>query len=150
MLKRTLALALMLSGSSLSAQQAPLVGTWRITYAGEMRMRNGVPDPVMVNGTLTVQSQGDSLIANLVTDSGAVRRSPLRLATKTGTGDAVFVNKGKATLRMNGEEREATVINTWTLGVKGDSLSGTLANKLEGIDGPAPPPQPVSGTRKRT
>ncbi len=149
---RTIILALALSSTTLSAQQAPLVGTWRITYAGEMRVRNGVADPVMVNATLTVQPQGDSLIASLVTDSSSTlpNRPPLRLATKAGGGDAIFLSNSKATLNMNGDERQVTVLNTWTLSVKGDSLSGTLGRQLEGMGDRGPPPSPVSGTRKRS
>lgn len=148
---RTVLLGFALYGTALSAQQTPLVGAWRITYPGELRMRNGVADPVMVNGTLTFQTQGDSLVAELVTDPSPdlPPRPTLRLAARSNAGDPVFVTRSKATLRMNGSEREATVVNTWTFGVKGDSLAGSVDRKLEGVDAPGAGPLPITGSRRK-
>lgn len=53
----------------------------------------------------------------------------------------------KARLNMNGEERIATAISTWTLSAEGDALRGTLERRIDGMDLPVPPAQPVTGTR---
>jgi hypothetical protein len=144
-------LVLALYGSALTAQQAPLVGAWRISYPGDLRIRNGVADPVMMNATLTVQAKGDSLIADLVTDSAPNRpaRPALHLAGKAGNPEAVFITRSKATLNLNGNAQEANVINTWKLAARGDSLAGTIDRTLEGIDAPGAGPLPITGTRKK-
>jgi hypothetical protein len=114
-----------------------------------MRIENGTPTAITRTGKLTVAAQGDSLIATLVTDpaDGHPNRPDVRLATKAGTGDAVFVQRSTAKLNINGAEQEAISISTWTLIAKGNTLEGTVARKIEGVDAPSAGPQPVTGTR---
>ena len=54
-------------------------------------------------------------------------------------------------MNMNGQESKATVVSTWKLTVRGDSLDGTVARTIEGFDmaGGDQPPQPVTGSRKK-
>jgi hypothetical protein len=146
---RNVLLALILVGSSLGAQQTPLIGEWKITYPGEIRMQDGVVEAIMVTGKLVVRSEGDSLIATLATEPSPQlpARPTLRLATKVGTGDAVFVSRSRATLNINGEERQATSVSTWTLKATGDVLEGSVERRLEGMESPGPGPHPIKGTR---
>jgi hypothetical protein len=130
------------------AQNNPIVGSWKVTYAAGTRVENGAATTVTGTGKLIVQSQGDSLIARLVPDpvEGSTRPE-LRLAAPGGAGKVVFISKGKATVNMNGDAKEVTSISTWTLTAKGDALDGTVERKLEGMEAPSRGPQPVSGTR---
>ena len=137
---------LTICAAQLPAQQA-LVGTWKISYAGEVRIENGAPSVTMRTGTLTIAAAGDSLIGNLVTDSSA--RPPVRLAAKAAGDEAVFESRSTATMNMNGDQRTATAISTWTLKANGDRLEGSLARRLEGMDGTGVGPHPVTGTRQR-
>lgn len=148
---RPLAVLFALCSSTLAAQQQPLVGTWKVSYAVETRVQNGEASVVMGSGVLTIAADRDSLIGNLVTDPipDSPQRPPVRLAAKNGDGEIPFTSRSTATLNLNGNERQATVVSTWTLRATGDSLSGMLARKLEGFNAPPPPPQPLSGTRRK-
>lgn len=144
-----LAAALAFAAPALSAQQHPLVGTWSISYAAGMRIENGSPTPINATGRLTVELQGDSLIATLATDPipNLPPRPEVRLAARAGSGDAVFIQRGVATLNINGAEQKATSVSTWTLRAKGDQLEGTLERTIEGVDAHSPGPRPVTGSR---
>ena len=130
------------------AQNNPIVGSWKVTYAAGTRVENGAATTMTGTGKLIVQLQGDSLIARLVPDpvEGATRPE-LRLAAAGGAGKVVFISKGKATINMNGDAKEVTSISTWTLTATGDTLEGTVERKLEGMEMPSRGPGPVSGTR---
>lgn len=144
-----LAAAVVFAPSTSTAQGHPLSGAWSITFPAGMRIENGTPTPISRTGKFTVVAQDDSLIATLTTDpaDGHPPRPDIRLATKAGTGDAVFIHRSTARININGNEREAVSISTWTLSAMGDKLEGTVARKMEGIDAPSPGPQPVTGTR---
>ncbi len=148
---RTLATLLALAGSSLHAQQATLVGTWQLSFPIGMQVDNGVPTPILGTGMLTVEAVGDSLIATLVTDHAPdmPARPPARLAAGMRTGEAVFTSHAPGQINMNGEERDINVISTWTLTATGDNLAGTVQRQIEGFDGLAQDPQPVSGARQK-
>ncbi len=49
---------------------------------------------------------------------------------------------------MNGVEREAISISTWVLTATGDSVSGTVQRRLEGMAMGPQPPGSLTGTRK--
>jgi hypothetical protein len=136
---------------ALPPQQRTLVGVWHITYPAGMRMENGTATPIMAAGTLTVVAQDDSLIGNLVSDSspGLASRPPARLAARASTGETVFISRTTATLNINGAESEATAVSTWRLRASGDSLSGTVERRLEGVDVPPQGPGPVTGRRRK-
>ena len=106
--------------SASRAQDQLLTGTWSIGFAGGVMVQNGVPTVTKRTGTLTVVVKTDSLIATLVTDpvEGQPPRPDVRLAAKAGPGDAVFVQRSKAQLNINGAMQEATAISTWTLRAK--------------------------------
>jgi hypothetical protein len=146
---RTILFALAFNASALVAQQPALVGTWQISYPAELRVMNGVLDPVMATGTLTVEARGDSLIANLLTDASPDLRArpPLRLATKAGP-NPTFESRSKATLNMNGEQTTVTSVNTWIFKATGDHLEGSVERKLEGMEDRNHGPQALKGTRK--
>ncbi len=148
---RGIVLCLAMVSVAAQAQQHPLVGVWQVSYPAGSRNENGVVTPIMATGVLTVEAVQDSLVATLVTDSGAEVpvRPPLRLATESKPGDAVFVSHTKATLNMNGETRVAIAVSTWTLGVKGDSLIGTVERALIGVEVGPQEPQPVVGWRRK-
>jgi hypothetical protein len=135
-----------------AAQSHPLVGAWKVDYAGGMQLENGVATPIRRTGTMTIEAKGDSLIATLVADAsdGAPPRPAARLAGKSASGAVTFVSRSQATLNINGAEQQATSVATWTLEAHGDELEGTVARKLEGVDTPSGGPQPVTGTRLKT
>ena len=150
---RTLACALVLGTATLNAQQPALTGSWRLTYPAGMRIDNGVPTPIIAGGTLTVTERGDSLIGSLLTDPipDVPARPPAHLAAPKSSGDeAVFIARSEATLNMNGEEQTATVVSTWRLVARGDSVSGTVERRIEGMEMGAGGPQAVTGTRARS
>ena len=129
----------------------PLVGAWKVDFPGGMRVQNGVSTPIRLTGKFTVEAQGDSLIGTLVADpSDQGTRPPLRLAAKSMDGSVTFVSRSPVTVNMNGVEQKGTAVATWTLGVEGDQLEGTVDRKLEGVSGPSAGPQPISGTRLTT
>lgn len=132
----------------LLAQANPLVGSWKVSFAAGTRVENGTATTITGTGKLIVQVQGDSLVGRLIPDpiEGATRPES-QMAALNGAGKAVFVQKGKANVNMNGESKEVTSISTWTLTANGDTLEGTVERRLEGMDAPSRGPQPVSGTR---
>jgi hypothetical protein len=150
-MKRVLAVAMILGAAPLAAQGAPQVGTWRMTYPVMMRMENGVATPVSGQGTLTISASGDSLLATLESDPipDAAARPPQQLSGKPSGNSVVLTGKSRATLNMNGNEREAVAISTWNLKVTNDSLNGTLNRSIEGVAIPGAAPQPVTGVRKK-
>ncbi len=151
-MKRTI--ALLLSGLAFAvparAQQSPLVGVWQLSYPAGIRMENGARTVMMGKGRLTVAIEGDSLVGTLVSEPmpDAPPRPPARMSAPMGSGSRTFVARTKATLNLNGEEREATAVSTWTLTAAGDSLSGTVERRIDGFPVAAQDPQPVSGTRQ--
>lgn len=148
---RTLVVLLALSHGALQAQQPSLAGAWKITYPAGMRIEDGVATPIMATGSLTVQPAGDSLIATLATDPGPdmPARPPLRLAAKSGPGEATFIGRSKATINVNGAEHEAAVTSTWVLRAKGDSLTGTVERKIDSPEAGPQEARPVTGVRKQ-
>ncbi len=138
--------------AGLAAQAAhPFVGSWSIEYPGGARHENGEIVPLMMKGTLSIESVGDSLVATLKTTATAdiPERPPLRMTTRLAGVPVVFVHKAQATLNMNGEESQRTSITTWTFTPEGDQLSGTLERAIEGIEMQMGGPQAFKGTRNK-
>ncbi|HMU62737.1 MAG TPA: hypothetical protein PKA66_13205, partial [Gemmatimonadales bacterium] len=133
---RTLCCLMVLNATALAAQQSPFAGTWRVTYPVGASIDNGVVTPIMGSGTLVVAPVADSLIGelNMDPDPELPARPAQRLAAPATAPAATFVARSEATLNMNGAESQATVISTWKLTVKGDSLSGTVERVLEGYE----------------
>ena len=141
----------MLCAGTLEAQQSALVGTWQVSYTAGMMMQDGVQTPLMATGTLTIAAEGDSLVGTLVSDPSEhmPARPPARLAAGKAPG-AAFVSRTKATINVNGNERETTAVSTWKLSAQGDNLSGTVERSLEDMDVAALPASNVTGTRKKS
>ncbi len=140
-----------LCGGALRAQQQPLIGAWQISYPAGMRIENGISTPIIATASLSIEAKDDSLIASLVTNAAPdmPARPPVRLAAKAGSGEATFVAHTKATLNINGAEREANTVSTWILRAKGDSLQGTVERTIEGFDAGEQEPKAVTGTRRQ-
>jgi len=150
---RAFALSLLVGTSALSAQQPLLVGTWNVSFTAGMRVENGEATPLMATGVLTIVATGDSLLGDLATNPSPElpARPPTHLAgPRTSGGEVVLVSQSEATISMNGDERKATVVGTWRLGVRGDSLVGTVERKIEGVGMGNPGPQPVTGVRTKS
>ena len=147
---RTVFAGLVLCASTVQAQQE-LTGTWEITYAAGARIENGSRTVITAKGQLTIETQGDSLIATLVPDSlpGTPRRPPVRMTGPKSAAPYTFVAHTRANLNINGEQRETNATATWLLTVKGDSLTGTVEREIEGLMIESPGPEPVSGTRRK-
>jgi hypothetical protein len=141
------AFALLTQG--LAGQQHPIVGTWKLSYPAGMRVENGAPTVITGTGTLSVVVKGDSLIGTLVQDplDDGTRRPDARLTGAAGHGEVTLIQLSKATLNMNGAERQVTSTSTWKLTVAGEEISGTVDRKVEGVDMPSAGPQPVKGSR---
>ena len=150
-MRRAIVLALTLGSSPLAAQQHPLAGVWQLTYPAGVQIDNGVRTVLMGDAQLTVEAQGDSLIATLafVPQPGLRSRPPVRMAAMAGTGPVVFVQRSTATLNTDGNEREAVALSTWTLSASGDAIEGTVARRIEGFPEGDQDPQPVKGTRRK-
>jgi hypothetical protein len=141
-------IALALSAAPLHAQSHPLVGEWSVSLAVGLRNENGVETPIMQTGSMTIVSQGDSLIATtkMQPPEGMPARPPSRMAGKVGAGPVVFVLTSAANININGEVTVRTAVSTFTLTATGDAMSGTLARAIEGLEMPSTP-QPVTGSR---
>jgi len=146
---RLAATALFFAASSLAAQQSPLVGTWKVVYPAGRTIDNGIETQIVATGSLVVVSTGDSLIGTLTVQPSAEvpARPPARMAARAGAGPATFVAQTKATININGNERETTAVSTWVLVAKGDSLSGTVSRRLEGMEGYSSGAEEVVGSR---
>lgn len=132
------------------AQDSPLAGKWTIEYAGGMRIENDTPTPIMAKALLTITVVGDSLVATLAMEPNPnlpPRPEARFAALKVAGNEVVFTQRSEARLNMNGEEQIATAISTWTLKAEGDAMSGTLGRRIDGMDLPMPPAQPVKGAR---
>lgn len=150
MSRLALLLALVLAPGHMAAQAPALAGEWTVTLATGIRNENGVETPIMQTGTLSITAQGDSLIGimKMQPPEGAPARPPARMAAKLAAGPAVFVLTSQATINMNGETSTRTAVSTFTLSANGDTLTGTLVRRIEGMDFPASP-MPVTGSRVR-
>ena len=130
---------------------AALVGNWNVSYERGRRIENGEATPIMGEGKLQVVSSGDSLVATLVSGArpdGSVP-PPATFGGRIAGDSAVFVQKQKVTMNMNGEESTRDIVLTWVLRASGESLTGTLARTIPGMeamDG-AGGASPVKGTR---
>lgn len=148
---RFTALALLLGTSTLNAQQSPLIGTWRISYPAGMRVENGVETQIVASGSLVVMPQGDSLVGTLTVEPSedVPARPPARMAAMAVAGPATFVAQSRATININGNERETTAISTWVLEAEGDSLAGTVSRRLEGMEAYSSGAEAVVGRRTK-
>lgn len=152
MLSRTsLVLSILIAGGAPLAAQSPLVGSWRVTYPAGARIENGERTLIMANATLQLAAAGDSLVGTLANDPSPdmPERPPIRLAGLASTGAVSLVSHSTGVINSNGEERKITVISTWSLEVRGDSLHGTVARKFEGVQLPEQEPGAVHGARKQ-
>jgi hypothetical protein len=146
-------IALTATSTALAAQSPAFTGNWQLTYPRGTRVENGEATVMWGTGVLSIATQGDSLIGTLTGDPAPDMppRPPVRLAAPKAAGEATFVSYSEATLNMNGDMKTATVVSTWTLTVKGDSLVGTVDRKLKGYDmGDDQPAQAVTGVRKKS
>ena len=147
----TLALSALIFLSPLvaQAQSNPIVGKWSIEFAAGMRIENDAPTVLMAKGTLTIETSGDSLVATLHVEPNAEiqARPDSRFTTRMTTGTVIFEQHSQARMNSNGEETLVPAVTIWTLDVTGDTIAGTLARRIEGMELPVVGPQPVKGTR---
>ncbi len=131
---------------------AALIGTWNVSYERGRRVENGEATTLMGEGKLQVVTSGDSLVATLVSAPRSEDGSVPLPATFGGriVGDsAVFVQKQKVTINMNGEASTRDIVLTWVLRASGETLTGTLARSIPGMEAMegAGGASPVKGTR---
>ena len=136
----------------LAAQSHPLVGNWDVTVPAGVRIENGEPTPIFAKGVLNVSAAGDSLIGMLKVEppAGMPARPVARLSARLAADPVVFIQHSKATINTNGTESEYPVTSTYTLVAAGDTLKGTVARVIEGLESPMSTPQPVTGTRVKS
>lgn len=139
-----------LSPFAVQSQSSPLIGDWSVEVTAGMRIEDGEPTAIRAKAKLSIVEAGDSLVATLTMEPNPEigTRPPARFATAKVMGNAAtFVQRGQARMNLNGEESTVTSISTWSLKAEGDAISGTVARAIEGMEMPAMPAQPVSGTR---
>lgn len=130
--------------------QAPgsIVGKWAIEYEAGRRIENGELTTITGKGTLSVTQSGDSLVATI--DTGPRRdgstQPPSVMGGKLTPEGAVFTQKQRIQLNMDGDLQTKEITATWTLQANGDVLTGTMARALPGM-AEGPPPSSVKGTR---
>lgn len=148
MIRIAILAALALAPSLASAQSSPLVGEWAVSMSVGTRVENDVQTDLVQTGSLTVVTEGDSLIATLKMQppEGMPPRPPSRIAAKIAPGTVVFVLHSQAMLVTNGESTTRAATSTFTLSATGDALTGTVVRSIEGMDVPATP-RPITGTR---
>jgi hypothetical protein len=71
------------------------------------------------------------------------------MAAKVSEGGTVFTSRSKAKVNIHGGEREVTMLSTWRLRARGDSLTGTVEREIEGLDAGIQGANPVSGIRRK-
>ena len=127
---------------------ANVVGKWAIEYESGRRMENGEVTTITGKGTLSITQSGDSLLATL--ETGPRRdgspQPPSTMSGRVTPEGAVFIQKQRVTLNMDGDAKIREITATWTLQANGDVLTGTMARALPGM-AEGPPPSPVKGTR---
>jgi hypothetical protein len=127
---------------------ATVVGKWAIEYESGRRMENGEVTTITGKGTLRITQSGDSLLATL--ETGPRRdgspQPPSTMSGRVTPEGAVFIQKQRVTLNMDGDAQIREITATWTLQANGDVLTGTMARALPGM-AEGPPPSPVKGTR---
>jgi hypothetical protein len=136
-----------------AAQSHPLLGAWNVTVPSGMRIENGQPTTIMSNGTMTVTSVGDSLIAMLDVEppEGMPKRPPRRLAGLRAAGAVTLTYLAEAKMMSsNGETLTRTAISRFTLTAAGDALTGTITREVEGVPGMGMAGEPVTGTRAKS
>ena len=145
-------LAMSSVATSLPAQAAPpVLGAWEIEYARGQRVGPDGTENIMAKGKMTIVQSGDSLIATLELPPRP-DGTPTPAATVGGRlngGNAVFVQKQKVTLNINGETQQADAIVTWTLTAAGDALTGSIAREVP-MMGNMATPSPVTGMRLKS
>lgn len=134
-----------------SAQANALAGEWRFTSPVVVRNPSGGSATSTSTSTVTLTARGDSVSGTIVNASGVSR--PLR-GVMRGTGVVLEV-ASQGQLVGGGDERAAAMITTYTLTLRGDSLSGSVSirqadpNAGMGIEGLSGMSRPVVGVRAR-
>ncbi|HWA17076.1 MAG TPA: hypothetical protein VG817_11615 [Gemmatimonadales bacterium] len=149
---RRAAVLLSLVAFPLAAQDAPHLGTWKLNLPVGARMENGAATTIMGSGTLTIERVGDSLVGALTLDpmpDMPPRPSSRLVAPATGETEVTFTSTGTGTIKANGVEQQLVSVSTWILRANGDSLSGTVERRMQGVAMPMGGPQPLTGTRTR-
>lgn len=131
-----------------SAQTHPLVGEWKVQVAAGVRGNDGAPVFVNRPGSMSVKAQGDSLVATMELEPVAgVPKQTRRMVGKRVDGKVALAYQSEASLMGGGETVTRTATSTYTLEVKGDSLTGLISQEIGGVPGLRS--QPMSGSRVR-
>jgi hypothetical protein len=140
--------AVAVNSPALSQAPHPLVGSWSVEYERGRQVENGVATPIMGKGALAIVVQGDSLVATLTSGPrpDGTTAPPAVMSSRPTADGAVFVQKSKARVNVNGDTQEVEMTLTWTLRAAGAELTGTLAREIPAFQDAAPP-TPVKGTR---
>lgn len=134
-----------------AAAQGALTGVWQVQYPAGVRVDNGVQTTIMGTGTLRIETRGDSLLGEFRPDPAPdlPEPAPVRLGGVPGPGPVALVAHQVTVVEVNGAPRPIRYSSTWTLEVRGDSLVGTLAHRVEDATVSAQDPGPVRGVRRR-
>jgi hypothetical protein len=140
--------AVAVNSPALSQAPHPLLGNWSVEYERGRQVENGVATPIMGKGALAIVVQGDSLVATLTSGPrpDGTTAPPAVMSSRPTADGAVFVQKSKARVNVNGDTQEVEMTLTWTLRAAGAELTGTLAREIPAFQDAAPP-TPVKGTR---
>ncbi len=139
---------------SAAAQSAPsvsaLLGKWNAEWELGRVVENDVVTPVMASGVISIEAQGDSLLATIQvtkrSDGRPLPASAVTLSGKASARGAEFVQKQTVRMNLNGEEMTRDVTVTWTLNANGNELRGSMLREMPFVS-EAPAPSEVKGTR---
>jgi len=131
--------------------QGALAGVWQVRYPAGTQVVNGEQTPIMGTGTLRIEARGDSLLGQFQPDPvpELPAQGPIPLRGRAGPGPVDLVADQVTVVEVNGVQRPVRYTSTWTLEVRGDSLTGTLAHRVEDPTVAAQDPGPVRGVRRR-
>ena len=122
-----------------------------IVQRGSAQVVNGVQTPIMGTGALRVEARGDSLVGEFRPDPAPdlPEQAAIPLRGRAGLGPVALIADQVTVVEVNGVPRPIRYTSTWTLEVRGDSLTGTLAHRVEDPTVAAQDPGPVRGARQR-
>ena len=121
-----LLLVIALGASEAAAQSVAGTYTWEV--ATRMRRDEGGTETVdeKAQARLTIQLKGDSIVGSYAVALPG-RETPAREVRGTWKGNTITFNiSSRATLNVNGDERQVETVQVYTATIDGDEIKGTI------------------------
>lgn len=147
----TAAAVALLGAAPLQAQNSTsAIGQWAIEWELGRRVQDADVQVIKATGTLTVKTDGDSLVATIAVKSrsdGAPLPSTLTLGGRASATGAVLSQVQQMRMNVNGEETVHNAKVTWALTVHGETLHGEVTRQMPMMIEGAGAPSAVTGKR---